>query len=61
MISCADLSLAAGKMRKNQLITADFQYDFKESRRLPVSIFSVKIADLGSLKQFNEMIFIISK
>jgi hypothetical protein len=53
---CADLSLGAEKM----CCHSGFLYDFTESRRFPVSTFNVKIADLGSLKQVNEMIFIIS-
>jgi hypothetical protein len=36
--------LATGIMRKNYLVTGGFLYAFKKSRRLPVSIFSVKIA-----------------
>jgi hypothetical protein len=32
MFSCADLSLAAGKMRKNCLVRGGFWYDFTESR-----------------------------
>ncbi len=43
MLPGADLSLAAGKLRKNELVTGGFRYDFTESQaRLPVSIFSVK-------------------
>ncbi len=40
--SSADLSLAAGKMRQNKLVTGG---------GLPVSIFSVEISALGSLKR----------
>ncbi len=52
MFSSADLSLAAGKMRKNKLGCY---------RRLSVSIFSVKIAALGSLERVTRRIFKISK
>jgi hypothetical protein len=45
MFFSADLSLAAGK------IPAAFGIILQNHRRLPVSIFSVKIAALGSLKQ----------
>jgi hypothetical protein len=47
MFSIADLSLAAGKMRKNYLSQAASGI-ILQIRRLPVSNFSVKIADLGS-------------
>jgi hypothetical protein len=47
MFYSADLSLAAGMNLQNR-------------RRLPVSIFSVKIAALGSLKRVTGRIFIIS-
>jgi hypothetical protein len=32
MFSSADLSLAAGKMRKNELVTGGFRHGFTESR-----------------------------
>jgi hypothetical protein len=32
MFSNADLSLAAGKMRRNLLVTGGFRYDFNESQ-----------------------------
>jgi hypothetical protein len=32
MFFSADFSLAAEKMRKNQLVTGSFQYDFRESQ-----------------------------
>jgi hypothetical protein len=32
MFSSADLSLAAGKMRKHYLVTGGFRYDFTESQ-----------------------------
>jgi hypothetical protein len=52
MLSSADSSLAAGKIRKNQLVSGSFcGMILHNHRRLPVSIFSVKIAALGSLKR----------
>jgi hypothetical protein len=49
MLSCADLSLAA---RDNaQELTCHSGMILQNHRRLPVSIFSVKIAALGSLKR----------
>jgi hypothetical protein len=45
-----------------QELTCYKWYDFKEScRRLSVSIFSVKIAALGSLKRLTERIFKIGE
>jgi hypothetical protein len=38
----ADLSLAAGKMRKNQLGTDDFRYDFTESQAASCKHFQSK-------------------
>jgi hypothetical protein len=61
MFSSACLSLAAGKMRKNKLVRGGFRYDFTESQRLPVSIFSVKIAALEPLRRVTGRIFKISK
>jgi hypothetical protein len=58
MFSSADLSLAAGKMRENR---AAFGIILQNHRRLPVSIFSVKIAALGSLKRVTGRIFKIFK
>jgi hypothetical protein len=57
MLSGADLSLAAGKVRKNQLVTGGFQDDFTYQRRLPVSILSINIAALGSVKRVTGGIF----
>ncbi len=44
MFSSADLSLAAGTMRENELVTGGFGIILLNHRRLPVSIFSLKIA-----------------
>ncbi len=58
------LSLAAGKMRENELVNvspAAFGIILQNHRRLPVSIFSVKIAALGPLKRVTGRIFKISK
>jgi hypothetical protein len=49
MFSIADLSLAAEKMRKNQLVTGGFLYYFTKSQAASCKHFSVKIAALGSL------------
>jgi hypothetical protein len=48
MFFSADLSLAAGKMRKNYLVTGGFRYNFKETQALSVRIFSVKIFEAGT-------------
>jgi hypothetical protein len=56
MLSGADLSLAAGKVRKNQLVTGGFRDDFTDQRWLPVSILSI-IAALGSVKRVTGSIF----
>jgi hypothetical protein len=61
MFSIADLSLAAGKMHKNQLVTAASGMVLQNHRRFPVNIFSVNITALGSLKQVTRKIFKISK
>ncbi len=53
MFSSADLSLAAGKMHKNLLITGGFSMILQNHRRLPVKISNVKVAALGSLKDFQ--------
>jgi hypothetical protein len=47
MFSSADLSFAAGKVRKNYLVTGGIRYDFTVSQAAPVSIFSVKTVTLG--------------
>jgi hypothetical protein len=60
MFSSADLSLAAGKMRKNQLVTGGFRYDFTESQAASFKHFIVKIAVSGSLKWVSGRIFKIS-
>jgi hypothetical protein len=39
MFSSADLSLAAGKMRKNHFVTGSFRYDFTESQAAPCKHF----------------------
>jgi hypothetical protein len=57
MLSGADLSLAAGKVRKNQLVTGGFRDDFTYQRRLPVSILSINIAALGSVNRVTGSIF----
>jgi hypothetical protein len=38
MFSSANLSLAAGKMRKKKLVTGGFLYDLHNHERLPKSI-----------------------
>jgi hypothetical protein len=50
MFSNADLSLAAGKMARINMSQAASGMILQNHRRLPVRIFSVKIAVLGSLK-----------
>jgi hypothetical protein len=49
MFSCADLSLAEGKMRKNQLITGGFWYDFIELQAASCQHF-VNIVALGTIR-----------
>jgi hypothetical protein len=61
MFSSADLSLAAGKCGRINLLPAAFGIILDNNRRLPVSIFSVKIAAFGSLTQVTGRIFKISK
>jgi hypothetical protein len=63
MLSSGDLSLAAGKMRKNinLSLAASVPIIVQNHRRLPVSILSVKIASLWSLKQVIGRILKISK
>jgi hypothetical protein len=53
--------MAAGKMRKNNLSQAASGMILQNHRRLPVSIFSVKIAAFWSLKKVTGRIFKISK
>jgi hypothetical protein len=62
MFSSADLSLALGKMRKNELVIGGFRDDFTESQAASCMhfILSVKIATLGSLKLVIGRIFKIS-
>ncbi len=55
------LSFAAGKMRKNKLVTGGFRYDFTESKAAFGSILSVKIAALEPLRRVTGRIFKISK
>ncbi len=50
----ADLSEAAGKMRKNKFVTVGFQYDFSESHAASCNVFSVKISALGFLSGLLE-------
>jgi hypothetical protein len=54
MFSSADLSLAAGKMRKNLHVTGDSGMILHNHTRLSASILSVKIAALGCLKRLLE-------
>ncbi len=61
MFSIAKLSLATGKMRKNYLSHAAFGMILQNHRRLPISIFSVKLAALGSLKRVTGRTFKVSK
>jgi hypothetical protein len=61
MFSSVDSVLAAGKMPRINLSQAASGMILQNLRRLPVSIFNVKIAALGSLKKCNERIFKISK
>jgi hypothetical protein len=55
----AYLSLAAGQTRNNKLVTGGFGYDFTESQADSCRhfIFSVKIADFGSLKRVTGRAF----
>jgi hypothetical protein len=53
MFSCADLSLATGKLRKNLLITGGFRHELQN--------FRVKIAVEVSLKRVVGRIFNTSK
>jgi hypothetical protein len=59
MFSSADLSLKAGKMRKNLLLTGGFRYDFTESEA--ASCMHSQIATSWSMKQVTGGIFKISK
>jgi hypothetical protein len=61
MFPSADLSLAAGKMRKNYLVKDGFRYDFKESQAASSKNFSIKIIALGSLKRVTDWVFKIIK
>jgi hypothetical protein len=54
MLSSDDLSLAAGKMPKNLLVTGGFRYDFSESQAASCKHFNAKNAALGSLKRLLE-------
>ncbi len=57
MFSSADLSLAVGKMRMNQIVTVGFRYDFTESQAASCKYFSVFFASLESLKRVTGRIF----
>jgi hypothetical protein len=62
MLSSADSSLAAGKIHKNQFVSGSFcGMILQNHRRLPVSIFSVKIAALGSLQRVTNLLEGFSK
>jgi hypothetical protein len=61
MFSSADLSLAAGKCAKINLSQVASGLILQNHMHLPVSIFSVKIAAVGSLKGVTGRIFKISK
>jgi hypothetical protein len=53
--------LAAGEMRKNQLVTGGFQYYFTESQAASCMHFQyVKIAAVGLLKRFSKFDFFIN-
>ncbi len=54
-------NLLQGKCARINLSLAAFRIILQNYRRLPVSIFSVKIATLGSLKRVFGKIFKISK
>ena len=51
MFSSADLSLALGKMRKNELVIDGFRSDFSESQSASCKHFSFKIAASSSTKK----------
>jgi hypothetical protein len=58
MFSSADLSLAAGKMRKNKLVTDGFRYDFTYSQAASYKHFqclnrSFMIFEEGYCKDFQ--------
>jgi hypothetical protein len=59
MFFSAVLSLPAGKMRENYLVPVGLILQFH--KRLPVSIFSVKIAASGSFEQVTGRTFKNSK
>ncbi len=54
MFSSADLSLAAGKCARINLLQAASGMILQNHMRLPLSMFSVKIAALGSLFRLLE-------
>jgi hypothetical protein len=56
-ISNAEHSLAAGKCTRINFTRAPFGMNLQNHRQLPVSIFNVKIASLGSLKRVTGKIF----
>jgi hypothetical protein len=60
MFSSVHLSLDTGKIRKNYLFQAASCMILQNHRRLPVSIFSVKIVALESLKRVTGRIFKIN-
>jgi hypothetical protein len=54
MFSSADLSLAAGKMRKNLLlVTGGFRYDFTESQAASCQIRRFRVFEAGYWKDFQ--------
>jgi hypothetical protein len=58
MFSSADLSLAAGKMRKNYLVTGGFQYGFTESQAVYCKHFQCQnrrftVLEVGYWKDFQ--------
>jgi hypothetical protein len=61
MFSNADLSLAAGKMHKNLIITGGFRYDFTESQAASCKHFQYQNRRYMSLKRVTETIFKIFK
>jgi hypothetical protein len=58
MYSSASLSLAAGEMRKNLLVTGDFRYDFTESHAASYKHFQcqnrcLRVFEAGYRKDFQ--------
>jgi hypothetical protein len=58
MLSSAGLSLAAGKMRKNLLVTDDFRYDFTELQAASCKHFQCqnrrfRVFEVGYWKNFQ--------